>query len=121
MFSLQTRQALQKALMKTDLTIASGDVLVEATCSVEDKPRRISIPNLISDPDIPVALVKNPTRTVMIKQLTSDVSSHQLKEALGFCGGGISSFFFGSSSSVGYVEFQVRLEKKKKSLSASSH
>lgn len=45
----------------------------------------------------------------MIKELSSDISSDQLKEALGFCGNGISGFSFGSSSSVAYVEFEVRL------------
>ncbi|KAF3456753.1 hypothetical protein FNV43_RR01407 [Rhamnella rubrinervis] len=103
----KTRKALQNALMKTDLTIGKSNVLVEATCSEEHVPKRILIPNPIGDPDVPVALVKNPTRTVMIKHLAIDISSHQLKQALGFCGSRISSVFFGSSSSVAYVEFET--------------
>lgn len=95
--------------MKTDLTIGKCNVLVEAICSEEHVPKRILIPNLIGDPCVPVALVKNPTRTVMIKNLTTDISTQQLKEALGFCESRISGVFFGSSSSVAYVEFEVRL------------
>ncbi|KAH7522072.1 hypothetical protein FEM48_Zijuj07G0098900 [Ziziphus jujuba var. spinosa] len=55
--------------------------------------------------------MKNPTRTVMIKELSSDISSDQLKEALGFCGNGISGFSFGSSSSVAYVEFELDIKQ----------
>lgn len=77
--------------------------------SLEDVPNKIAIPNLIGDPEVPLMLVKSPTQTVMIKQLTHDISLHQLKEALAFCGSGISSVFLGSSSSVAYVEFEVRL------------
>lgn len=89
------------------MVIEGAHVVVDAT-SLEDVPNKISIPNLIGDPEVPLMLVKNPTRTVMIKQLTHDISSHQLKEALAFCGSGISSVFLGSSSSVAYVEFEVR-------------
>jgi hypothetical protein len=52
--------------------------------------------------------VKHPTRTVKIKQLTDDISSHQLKEALSFCRSGI-NVFVGASSSNAYVEFEVSL------------
>lgn len=103
---LQTREGSLKALRKSDLVIEGSFVLVEAT-SLEDVPNKISIPNLIGDLEVPLLLVKNPTRTVMIKQLTHDISTYQLKEALAFCGSGISSFFLGSSSSVAYVEFEV--------------
>ena len=99
---------MQKALKKTDLMINYEDVIVEASF-MEDAPTRIPIPELIGDPDVPAALVKNPTRTAKIKQLTRDISSCQLQEALAFCKSGISSFSLGSSSSVAYIEFEVRL------------
>lgn len=97
---------MQKALKKTGL---NADVIVEATSFMEDAPNRIPIPELIGDPDFPAALIKNPTRTAKIKQLTHDISSCQLQEALTFCKSGISSFSLGSSSSVAYLEFEVRL------------
>ena len=100
---------MEKALKKTDLMVKGADVTVQAASFVENEPSRIFIPELIGDPDVPAAQVKNPTRTVKIKQLTDDISSHQLKEALAFCGSGISNFYLGSSSCVAYVEFEVRL------------
>lgn len=98
---------MQNALKKTDLMINYEDVIVEATSFMEDAPTRIPIPELIGDPDVP--LIRNPTRTAKIKQLTHDISSCQLQEALAFCKSGISSFSLGSSNSVAYVEFEVRL------------
>lgn len=108
MVLLQTQEGLQKALGKTDLTVRNIDVFVEGASS-RDVPNKVTVPNLIGDPKVPTALVKNPTRTVVIKQLTDDISSHHLKEALDFCGSGISGVFLGSSSSVAYVEFEVSL------------
>jgi len=99
---LQTRQGLHKALEKPEVLIKNSNAFIHDTAS------RISIPNLIGDIDISVALVKHPTRTVKIKQLTDDISSHQLKEALSFCRSGI-NVFLGASSSNAYVEFEVSL------------
>lgn len=81
---------------------------MEATSS-EDMDSAISVPDLIGDPDAPVTLAKNPTRTVKVQHLTEDISSQQLKEAFAFCHSGISSIFLGSTSSVRYVEFEVKL------------
>ncbi|KAI8010985.1 hypothetical protein LOK49_LG06G02646 [Camellia lanceoleosa] len=89
------------------------NVIVEAASSTENLPNKTSIPNLIGDPDVPSSLVKNPTRTVMIKQLTPDISSHDIEEALAFCGSNISGFFFGSSSFVAYVEFEIEDAKER--------
>jgi hypothetical protein len=100
---LQTRQGLHKALEKPEVLIKNSNAFIHDTAS------RISIPNLIGDIDISVALVKHPTRTVKIKQLTDDISSHQLKEALSFCRSRINGFFLGASSSSAYVEFEVSL------------
>ncbi|KAM5553201.1 hypothetical protein ABKV19_025429 [Rosa sericea] len=114
----KTREGSHKALRKSELVIQGAHVVVDAT-SLEDVPNKISIPNLIGDPEVPLMLVKNPTRTVMIKQLTHDISSHQLKEALAFCGSGISSVFLGSSSSVAYVEFETE-DAKERAIAAYS-
>ncbi|KAM4127382.1 hypothetical protein ACJW30_02G085900 [Castanea mollissima] len=107
------RQGLQKALKKTDLIVRNADVVVKAASPVDDAPSRIFVPELIGDPDVPAALVKNPTRTVKIEQLTHDISSDQLQEALAFCGSGISSFYLGSSSCVAYVEFETEDSKER--------
>lgn len=80
---------------------------MEATGLDEDMSNKISIPILIGDPSIPTALVKNPTRTVVIKKLTHDISSRHIEAALTFCGSNITGFFLGSSSSAAYVEFEV--------------
>ncbi|CAK7327276.1 unnamed protein product [Dovyalis caffra] len=95
-----------RALEKTEFMIRNSSAFVSET-SLEDTTNRISIPNLIDDIDIPVALVKHPTRTVKIKQLTHDISSHQLKEALSFCGSDINGFFLGTSGSNAYVELEA--------------
>ncbi|XP_028103538.1 uncharacterized protein LOC114302679 isoform X3 [Camellia sinensis] len=89
------------------------NVIVEAASSTENLPNKTSIPNLIGDPDVPSSLVKNPTRTVMIKQLTPDIRSHDIEEALAFCGSNISGIFFGSSSFVAYVEFETEDAKER--------
>ncbi|XP_030923977.1 uncharacterized protein LOC115950854 isoform X1 [Quercus lobata] len=107
------REGLQKALKKTDLIVRRADVVVKAASPVDDAPSRILVPELIGDPDVPAALVKNPTRTVKIEQLTHDISSDQLQEALAFCGSGISSFYLGSSSCVAYVEFETEDSKER--------
>ncbi|XP_059448799.1 uncharacterized protein LOC132179986 isoform X3 [Corylus avellana] len=109
----KTRKALQKALKKTDLMVNYEDVIVEATSFMEDAPTRIPIPELIGDPDVPAALIRNPIRTAKIKQLTHDISSCQLQEALAFCKSGISSFSLGSSNSVAYVEFETEDAKER--------
>ncbi|XP_028103549.1 uncharacterized protein LOC114302679 isoform X4 [Camellia sinensis] len=97
---LQTKEGMQ-------------NVIVEAASSTENLPNKTSIPNLIGDPDVPSSLVKNPTRTVMIKQLTPDIRSHDIEEALAFCGSNISGIFFGSSSFVAYVEFETEDAKER--------
>ncbi|KAK9289289.1 hypothetical protein L1049_017765 [Liquidambar formosana] len=109
----ETREGLQKALKKTDLRVRNSDAIVGTTSSLEDMPNRISIPNLIVDPDVPVSLVKNPSRTIMIKELTHGISLRHLKEAFSFCESGISRLFLGSSSSVAYVEFETEDAKEK--------
>lgn len=73
----------------------------------ENRTTTISVPSLLGDPDMPAALVKNPTRTIRIEQLTQEMSSHHIVEALSFCSSNISGYFLGSSHSVAYVEFEV--------------
>lgn len=108
----ETGAGLQKALKKTDLVVEDVDVIMEGTSSLEIISNRISIPDLIGDPDVPGALVKNPTRTAVIKGLTLDMSWKHLEKALS-CGKGISGFIMGSSSSVAYVEFETEDAKEK--------
>lgn len=73
----------------------------------ENRTTTISVPNLLGDPDMPDALVKNPTRTIRIEQLTQEMSSHHIVESLAFCKSNISGYFLGSSHAVAYVEFEV--------------
>ncbi|KAL6194760.1 hypothetical protein ACLB2K_035836 [Fragaria x ananassa] len=114
----KTAEGSHKALRKSGI-VSEGHTLVVDANSLEDVPNKIAIPNLIGDPEVPLMLVKSPTRTVMIKQLTHDISLHQLKEALAFCGSGISSVFLGSSSSVAYVEFETE-DAKERAIAAYS-
>ncbi|KAK3016859.1 hypothetical protein RJ639_005980, partial [Escallonia herrerae] len=109
----KTREGLQKALEMTDLLVKGVIVSMEAVSSLDSISTRFLIPNLIDDPNVPAALAKNPTRTVMLKQLTDDISSHDIEKALAFCGSNISGFFFGSSSSVAYVEFETEDGKER--------
>ncbi|XVF28577.1 hypothetical protein REPUB_Repub15cG0042000 [Reevesia pubescens] len=108
----ETRKGCQIALKKNDLMIRNTEVFLEGTSS-EDMDNAISIPDLIGDPDAPVALVKNPTKTIKVKHLSEDISSQQLKEALAFSHSRISSFFLGSTSSVRYVEFETEDAKER--------
>ncbi|KAK2973878.1 hypothetical protein RJ640_013932 [Escallonia rubra] len=87
----KTREGLRKALEMTDLLVQGVIVSMEAVSSLDSISKRIPIPNLIDDPNVPAALVKNPTRTVILKQLTDDISSHDIEKALAFCGSNISA------------------------------
>lgn len=89
------------------MTVKHFRAIVEAT-SQEDMVESICIPGLIGDPDVPVALVKKPTRTVKIHPLEHDITSNQIKQALGFCRSGISKFIMGSSKTAAFVEFEVQ-------------
>lgn len=80
--------------------------IVEAV-SQEDMVERIRIPDLIGDPDVPVSLVKEPTRTVKIHPLDQRIGSNQIREALRFCKRDISKIIFGSSTTAAFVEFEV--------------
>ncbi|OMO69016.1 Nucleotide-binding, alpha-beta plait [Corchorus capsularis] len=115
----ETWEGYQRALKK-DLYYRSCQAFVDATYS-ECMDDTISIPDLIGDPEAPVALVKNPTRTVKVEQLSEDISSQQLKEALAFCQSGISSFLLGSTSSVVYVEFETEDDKERALAKHSIH
>lgn len=88
------------------MNVRNQTVTVEAAFSLKDVTKTY-IPNLIGLPDVPTALVKNPKRTVLIKNLARDIRSHHIENALYFCKSKISRFFLGSSSSVAYVEFEV--------------
>lgn len=107
LFLLQTREVMQKALQTVDLMVNGGIVVLETASSLEYLCTKIPIPNLIGDPNAPAALLKNPTRTVAIKQLTSEICTRHIEEALTFCGSNITGIFLGSSSDVAYVEFEV--------------
>lgn len=109
----KTRDGMEKALQTIDLVVHGNAVIVEPASSLENLSKKISIPNVIGDPDAPAALVKNPTRTVAIKQLTPEICSRHIEEALTFCESKISGIFLGSSSSVAYVEFETEDGKER--------
>lgn len=101
---MQSEEGRQEALKSSDVAIMNV-VVVEATSPKGGE--RMCIPDLIGYPEVPTSLVKHPSRTVMIKELKHNVSFHDIEEALAFCGSNITGIFFGSSSSVAYVEFEV--------------
>ncbi|KAI8560864.1 hypothetical protein RHMOL_Rhmol04G0288800 [Rhododendron molle] len=115
----ETKEGMQNALKKTGLILRNINLIVEAGHCKDNIPRKTLIPNLIGYPEVPASLVKNPTRTVMIRQLTADINSHDIEEALAFCGSKISGFFFGSSSSSAYVELATE-EAKQRALERNS-
>lgn len=102
---MQSKKGRQKALEWSDVVI-KNIVVVEATFPPKGR-ERMCIPDLIGYPEVPTSLVKHPSRTVMIKELKHNVSFHDIEEALAFCRSNITGIFFGSSSSVAYVEFEV--------------
>ncbi|KAF3618491.1 putative kinesin-like protein KIF11-like [Capsicum annuum] len=92
----KSQEGRQKALKRSDVMIMDT-VVLEATC----------IPDLIGYPEVPTSLVKHPSRTVMIKEFKHNVTFRDIEEALAFCISNITGIFFGSSSSVAYVEFEA--------------
>lgn len=101
----ESKKGKQKALKCSDAVIRNVAV-VEATFPPKGR-ERMCIPDLIGHPEVPTSLVKHPSRTVMIKELKHNVSFHDIEEALVFCESNITGIFFGSSSSVAYVEFET--------------
>ncbi|KAG7583075.1 RNA-binding domain superfamily [Arabidopsis suecica] len=112
LLTFENNTAVKKALKKGRVTVMNNNAVVEAT-SQEDMVERICIPDLIGDPDVPVALVKEPSRTVKIHPLTHDFSSNQIKEALKFCRSNISKFILGSSRTEAFVEFETEDGKER--------
>ncbi|VVA98584.1 unnamed protein product [Arabis nemorensis] len=110
LLTFETDSAVKKALKKAVVTVKHFRAIVEAT-SQEDMVESICIPGLIGDPDVPIALVKKPTRTVKIHPLERDITSNQIKQALGFCRSGISKFIMGSSKTAAFVEFKTEDDK----------
>lgn len=100
---MQTWAGMQNALQATDLFLNGCTITLEAV----GQSKKLTIPSLIGDPDAPAALIKNPMRTVAIKQLTHKICPRHIEEALAFCESNISGVFLGSSDSVAYVEFKV--------------
>lgn len=99
---------MEKALQAVDVSVKGDIVIVEPASCSKSLSTKISVPNLIGDPNAPAALLKNPVRTVAIKELTGDICLRHIEEALTFCDSKISGVFLGSSSDVAYVEFEVR-------------
>ncbi|KAK1390661.1 RRM domain-containing protein [Heracleum sosnowskyi] len=102
----KTWEGMQKALQTTDLSLRGWTITLEAASSL-GQSKNMTIPSLIGDPDAPAALIKNPIRTVAIKQLSHKICPRHIEEALAFCESNISGFFLGSSDSVAYVEFET--------------
>ncbi|KAL0433259.1 UNVERIFIED_CONTAM: hypothetical protein Slati_2660200 [Sesamum latifolium] len=109
----KTRRGLKNALKKSGQTVRGGVISVESAASVEKRTLTVPIPSLIGDPNVPAALVKNPTRTIKIEQLTSEISSHHISEALAFCESNVSGYFLGYKPSVAYVEFETENGKER--------
>ncbi|XP_010466671.1 PREDICTED: uncharacterized protein LOC104746834 isoform X2 [Camelina sativa] len=112
LLTFETNSAVKEALKKGSVAVKSNSAVVEATCQ-EDKVETICIPDLIGDPDVPIALVKEPARTVKIHPLTPDFSSNQIKQALRFCRSNISKFILGSSRTSAFVEFETEDGKER--------
>ncbi|XP_010488394.1 PREDICTED: uncharacterized protein LOC104766250 isoform X2 [Camelina sativa] len=112
LLTFETNSAVKEALKKGSVAVKSNSAVVEATCQ-EDMVETICIPDLIGDPDVPIALVKEPARTVKIHPLTHDFSSNQIKEALRFCRSNISKFILGSSRTDAFVEFETEDGKER--------
>ncbi|CAL9222017.1 unnamed protein product [Arabidopsis halleri] len=112
LITFETNTAVKKALKKGSVTVMNYNAVVEAT-SQEDMVERICIPDLIGDPDVPIALVKEPSRTVKIHPLTHDCSSNQIKEALKFCRSNISKIILGLSRTDAFVEFETEDGKER--------
>ncbi|KAL8486670.1 hypothetical protein ACS0TY_023384 [Phlomoides rotata] len=104
----KTIKGFEKALRKSGSLIQNASITVESATVMEKKTLKIPIPGLLGDPDIPSALIKNPTRTIKVESLTKETSSHHIAEALAFCKSSISGYTLGSSHSVAYVEFEVK-------------
>ncbi|KAJ4843854.1 hypothetical protein Tsubulata_037217 [Turnera subulata] len=109
----ETKEGKQKALELTEVSIYNGSCFFQETSVKKMAHKSISIPELIGDTDIPVALVKHPTRTIKIKHLTGDISLDKFSQALSFCGSEITSFFLGTSGSIAYVEFKEEGAKER--------
>ncbi|KAL1210756.1 hypothetical protein V5N11_032300 [Cardamine amara subsp. amara] len=110
--TFETNEAMKKALKKAVVLVKGHNVVIEATFK-EDMVEKICIPDLIGDPDVPIALVKEPTRTVKIHPLKHNISSNQIKEALKFCRSDISKLIFGSSKTAVFVEFETEDGKER--------
>ncbi|PPR91492.1 hypothetical protein GOBAR_AA29192 [Gossypium barbadense] len=109
----KSREGSQLALKKDDLMVMETEAFVEPTSSEDTAGAIISIPDPISDPEAPTALLKNPTKTVKVKNLCEDISLQQLKDALAFHHSSISNIFLGSTTSVLYVEFETEDAKER--------
>ncbi|XP_042060957.1 uncharacterized protein LOC121805227 [Salvia splendens] len=107
----KTRDGLLKALSRSGMYL-SGQIVVEPAAP-GNRSAVITVPGLLGDPDIPAALVKNPTRTIRIELLTEEMSSHNIVEALAFCQSKVSSYFLGPSPSVAYVELETEIGKER--------
>lgn len=90
------------------MILRNHSVVIEAASQEDMVEERIRIPALIGDPDVPIALVKEPLRTVKIHPLAHDISSNQIKDALRFCRSDVTKLIFGSSKTDAFVEFEVR-------------
>ncbi|KAL3634455.1 hypothetical protein CASFOL_021509 [Castilleja foliolosa] len=107
----ETEKGFKRALKKSGSFLTKYDITVEPATSIENV--KSLMPNLTGDHDVPAALVKNPTRTIKIEQLSREMSSCRIKEALAFCDCNISGYFMGSSHSVAYVEFETDIGKER--------
>ncbi|GER41716.1 RNA-binding (RRM/RBD/RNP motifs) family protein [Striga asiatica] len=106
----QTREELTEALEKLGSSLRSW-IIVESADSRERL--KVPIPSLMGDLNVPSALIKKPTRTIKIENLTNEISSCHIKEALAFCGSNVSGYVLGLTPTVAYVEFETETGKER--------
>jgi len=86
----QTAEGLKQAVNKQDLAICGTDVVLEPASSL-NAYNTVFNEESIADLGFPIAFLKNPSRTVVVKELPEDLSFHYLKGALSSWGH-VSSF-----------------------------
>ncbi|KAL0322545.1 UNVERIFIED_CONTAM: hypothetical protein Sangu_1873800 [Sesamum angustifolium] len=83
----KTSGGLSNALKKSGGSVRRGVITVESASFVEKRTLTVPIPSLIGDPNVPAALVKNPTRTIKIVQLTKNGKERALaKQSINILG-----------------------------------
>ncbi|GLJ30095.1 hypothetical protein SUGI_0595110 [Cryptomeria japonica] len=102
----RTEETFQKALTKKNLLVCGSELLVKMAFSSNQNLCQDSAPRVAENVAVPLAELKNPRCTIMIKGLPHAISFKHLKNALAFFGN-VSRFLMGPSNSTIYVEFET--------------